>query len=195
MIPVASFLKDFSECPPKSVGISAEDIAEMSAQLDAAREEGRLAGREEAQAEAIAHLAQREAEFATQVRAQREVWCANESAVLADAINKGLEGLHDAVVVQVASALKPFLTEEVRKKAVAELAVAVGALLAKEPDVGLEVVGPADLVKSLEGKLSSHAGSISYASASFCEVEVKVGPTVIATRIGAWIDKINEACP
>lgn len=196
MIPVAAFLKDFSECPPKPAGISAEEIAEMSAQLiDAAREEGRSTGREEAQAEADVRLAQREAEFAAQIRTQREVWCASESAVLADAISKGLEGLHDAVMGQVAQTLKPFLIEEVRKKALAELAIAVGALLAKEPDVGLEVVGPSDLVKSLEAKLAGHAGSISYAGANFCEVEVKAGPAVIATRIGAWIEKINEACP
>lgn len=196
MMPVSALLRDFSERPPEPAGISSEAVAEMSAQLvEAAREEGRLAGMEEAQAQADARLAQREAEFAAQLRGQREAWCASESAVLAEAITKGLEGLHDAVMAQVAQTLKPFLVEEVRQKALAELAIAVGAMLAKEPDVGLEVVGPSDLVKALEGKLTAHAGSISYASASFCEVEVKAGSSVIATRIGAWLDKINEACP
>ena len=52
-----------------------------------------------------------------------------------------------------------------------------------------------DLVKALELKLSDHAGAVSFASANFCEVEVKAGQAVLTTRIGAWLAKIDEACP
>ena len=196
LIPVSAILKDFSECPPEPVGISHEAFEEMSAPLiAAAREEGRQAGREEALAEAEAQIAEREAQFAAQLAAAREAWVASESKVLAEQINKGFAGLHDTVLAQVGQVLKPFLVEEVRQKAIAELAIAVGSLLSKEPDVGLEIAGPADLVKCLEGKLVDHADAVSTASANFCEVEVKVGSTVVATRIAAWLERINEACP
>lgn len=192
VMPVAAFLKDFSEHVPAAV--SAEDQAEITAQaLDAARAEGQQAGYEQAQAEAEARLAEREAEFAAQLTAQREAWCCAESKVLADAIRSGLEALHDEVVASIAQTLQPFLTEQVRQKALGELALAIGALLSKEPEIGLEIIGPPDLVKSLELKLSDHAGAVSFSRAGFCEVEVKAGHALLSTRIGAWLDKINEA--
>lgn len=196
LIPVSAILKDFSECPPDPVGISHAAFEEMSAPLiEAAREEGRQAGREEALAEAEAQIAEREAQFSAQLAAAREAWVASEGKVLAEHINKGFAGLHDAVLSQVAQVLKPFLVEEVRQKAIAELAIAVGGLLSKEPEVGLEIAGPADLIKCLEAKLLDHAGAVSTASADFCEVEVKAGSTVVSTRISAWLDRINEVCP
>lgn len=201
VMPVAHFLKDFSDMSlPEPAGPSAEELAEESAQaVEAARAEGHEAGREEglaeARAEADARLAEQEAEFERRLAQAREAWVAEEGGALAASIGKALTQIHDEMIAVTAHALKPFLTEEVRKRAVAELSRTIEDILKREPDAGIAISGPQDLLKILEVQLSEHAGAMTFTPSGSPEVEVQAGHALLSTRISAWVEKINEACP
>jgi hypothetical protein len=196
VMPVAAFLKDFSEYPPEPARLSPEEESEeRSLLVEAARAEGFQAGREDALAEAEARIAEREAEFQQKLVAAREAWSASEAAVLATSIAQGLDQVRDELIAVTARVLMPFLTEEVRKRALSELAVTIKDVLAREPGSGIVVTGPPDLLKNLELQLSEYAGAMTFTPSQSCEVEVKAGHALLSTRISAWVDKINEAGP
>lgn len=200
VMPAAAFLKDFSDYLPEPLPLTPQEQAAMHAEaLEAARAEGFQQGREEASAEADAQRMAREAEFESELEARiaaaRETWVAEQGAVLADAIARGIHDLRDAMLTTTAEVLKPFLVDSVRRKAVAELAQTIGGLLLREPEAGIAVSGPQDLLKMLELHLSEHAGALTFAVSDTPEVEVKAGHALLSTRISAWVEKINEACP
>ncbi len=198
VMPVAAFLKDFSDClpPEQPLARSPEEEAEERAQLaEAARAEGFEAGRAEALAEAEAQLAQRDAEFQQQLVAAREAWAASEATALADAMNAAIERARDEIIAVTAHVLKPFLIEQVRDKALAELSRTIEDVLRREPDAPIAISGPADLLKALEFRLSEHAGAMTFTPSSSCEVEVTAGHALLSTRLAAWVEKLNEACP
>jgi hypothetical protein len=200
VMPVAQFLKDFSEVAlPEPMGPSSEELAEERAQtVEAARAEGHEAGREEglaeARAETVTQLAEQEAEFARQLADARAAWVEQEGAQLAASIGKALTHMHDEILAVTAQVLKPFLIEEVRKRALDELSRTVEDILKREPDAGIAISGPDDLIKSLELHLSEHAGAMTFTPSQTPEVEVTAGHALLSTRISAWVDKIDEAC-
>lgn len=200
VMPVAAFLKDFSDYLPEPLPLTPEEQSAMLAEaVEAARMEGMQQGREEALAEAEAQRAAREIEFESElevkIAAAREAWAAEQGAVLAAAIEKNLGDLRDSMLAATAEALKPFLIESVRRRAVTELGRTIGDLLLREPEAGIAVSGPQDLLKSLELQLSEHAGALTFVVSDTPEVEVKAGHALLSTHISAWVEKINEACP
>ncbi|MDX2202218.1 MAG: hypothetical protein NW223_05670 [Hyphomicrobiaceae bacterium] len=199
VMPVAQFLKDFSDVPLSApVGPSPEELAEeRAAAVEAARAEGHEAGREEglteARAEAEARLAEQEQDFAQRLAEARATWVASEGAQLAASIGKALTHIHDEIIAVTAEVLKPFLVEAVRKQALAELSRTVEDILKREPEAGIAISGPEDLIRSLEVALSEHAGAMTFTPSQTMEIEVKAGHALLSTRIAAWVEKINEA--
>lgn len=197
VMPVAQFLRDFSDVPVvESVGPSPEEIAEEKAiAVEAARAEGLEAGLAQAQAETDARLAAQEEDFTRRLAEARAAWVAEEGAQLAASIGRALTKLHDELIAVTAQVLQPFLVEEVRKRAVEELSRTVEDILKREPDAGIAISGPEDLIRSLELHLSEHAGAMTFTPSSAPEVEVRAGHALLSTRISAWVEKINEAAP
>lgn len=199
VMPVARFLKDFSDVSlPAPPGPSLEELAEERAQaVEAARAEGHEAGRAEGLAEARAEtdalLAQQEADFARRLAEARQAWVDQEGSALAASIGKALTRIHDDVLSATADVLKPFLVEAVRQRALAELSRTIEDILKREPDAGIAISGPEDLLKALEVQLSEHAGAMTFTPSSSPEVEVQAGHALLSTRISAWADKIHEA--
>lgn len=197
VMPVAGFLKDFSDYVPVVVDTAADYAPELAAdyaeQIEAARAEGITQGREEARAEMEAHIAEIEAGFEARLVQEREAWAERDGSRLAAAMLQGLEGVREEVVAATAQVLKPFLVEAVRQKALTELARAIDDLLLRDPEAGMVITGPADLLKVLELNLSERAGSFTFKPGDTAEVEVKAGAALLSTRIGSWAEKIGEA--
>jgi hypothetical protein len=198
VMPVAAFLKDFSDYVPVDVDApiafaSESEPVDYTEQVEAARAEGIAQGHEEARAEMEARFAELEAAFEARLVQEREAWAQHDGSRLAAAMLQGLEGVRDEVVAATAHVLKPFLIESVRQKALAELSRAIEDLLLRDPEAGMVISGPQDLLKVLEVRLSERAGSFTFKPGETPEVEVKAGPALLSTRIAAWVEKINEA--
>jgi hypothetical protein len=194
VMPVAAFLKDFSDCLPEAVGFSHEETPEERAEaIEAARLEGMAQGRDEVTAEMDARLAEQEAAFEVRLAQARQDWATRDGARLAAAMLQGLDGMRDDVLAATAEALKPFMIESVRQKAVAELSRAIDDMLLRDPEIGIVISGPEDLLKVVEERLSERAGSFTFKPAESAEVEVKAGAALLSTRIAPWVEKIKEA--
>lgn len=197
VMPVAGFLKDFSDYVPV-VETALEYMPEAepvdyTEQLDAARADGVAQGREEARAEMEARFAELEAAFEARLQQEREAWAQRDGARLAAAMLQGLEGVREDVIAATAQGLKPFLVESVRQRALAELSKAIEDLLLRDPEAGMVISGPKDLLDVLEVHLAERAGSFTFKPSETPEVEVKAGAALLSTRIAAWVEKINEA--
>lgn len=205
VMPVAGFLKDFSDYVPVGVdgphyaaGVGSAEVLE---QVETARAEGHAEGhaeglaqgRDEMRAEMEARLGEIEAAFEARLVQEREAWAQRDGARLAAAMLQGLEGVREEVIAATAQVLKPFLIEKVREKALSELARAIDDLLLRDPEAGMVISGPQDLLHVLELQLSERAGAFTFKAADTAEVEVKAGPALLSTRMAAWIEKINEA--
>jgi hypothetical protein len=200
VMPVASFLKDFSSYVPEPVEFSADSPLLQSPEpvdnteaIEAARAEGVAQGREEALAEMQSRFAELEAAFEARLAQEREAWAADHGAKLAGAMLAGLDAVRDEVIGATAQVLKPFLVEAVRQKALAGLARTIDDMLLRDPETGFVISGPEDLLKALELRLSERAGNFTFKPSDSPEIEVKAGAALLATRIASWVEKINEA--
>jgi len=198
VMPVAGFLKDFSDYVPVVVDAPMEYAPEpepidISEQLEAARAEGIAQGREEARAEMESRFAELETAFEARLAQEREAWVQRDGSRLAAAMLQGLEGVREDVVAATAQVLKPFLIETVRQRALSELSRAIEDLLLRDPDTGMVISGPRDLLAVLELHLAERAGSFIFKVSETPEVEVKAGAALLSTRMAAWVEKINEA--
>lgn len=198
VMPVAGFLKDFSDYVPAVVDTAMDfapeaDPVDVTEQIEAARAEGVAQGHEEARAEMEARFAELEAAFEARLAQERDAWAQHDGARLAAAMLQGLDGVREDVVAATAQVLKPFLIDSVRQKAVAELSRAIEDLLLRDPEAGMVISGPKDLLDVLEVHLNERAGSFTFKPSEIPEVEVKAGAALLSTRIAAWVEKINEA--
>lgn len=198
VMPVAGFLKDFSDYVPVVVETALDFVpeaepADVTERIEAAHAEGIAQGREDARAEMEARFAELEAGFEERIQKEREVWAQRDGARLAAAMLQGLDGVREDVVAATAQVLKPFLIESVRQKALAELSRAIEDLLLRDPEAGMVISGPKDLLDVLELHLNERAGSFTFKPSETPEVEVKAGAALLSTRIAAWVEKINEA--
>lgn len=198
VMPVAGFLKDFSDYlpvvgdAPMEYAHEAEPV-DYTEQIEAARADGIAQGRDEVRAEMEARFAELEAAFDARLAQERDAWAQRDGARLAAAMLQGLDGVREEVVAATAQVLKPFLVESVRQKALLELSRAIEDVLLRDPDTGMVISGPKDLLAVLELHLNERAGSFTFKPCDTAEVEVKAGAALLSTRMAAWVEKINEA--
>jgi hypothetical protein len=89
--------------------------------------------------------------------------------------------------------LKPFLATEMHRRAIADLAESLTALRTQENTSHISVSGAADLLEALRVRLEGKLENITYRQSDACDVRVTVGQTVLETRVGAWMARIEEA--
>jgi uncharacterized protein (UPF0218 family) len=85
--------------------------------------------------------------------------------------------------------------DEVQKRAVAELASALEALMANGDFTKLTVTGPEDLLKMLSSRLTVKIGNVVFTPATGCDLHIIADQTVLETRIGAWASAIQGGTP
>jgi hypothetical protein len=169
----------------------AEELIEnQAAELEAAREEGRI----EAQAAAQAHLEMTLQElgldFERRLAEARAAWVAEESAKLSLALTNALTQLEDLVTSSVEAILRPFVIAALRLQIIDELASNVSVLLANDCPL-IEISGAADIVAALQEKFSPAQLTIDYRPDESTDVRIVAGHTVIESQLSAWIKRFD----
>lgn len=163
-----------------------ETPEERAALIADAEARGREQGLAEARAEALAAMeAEREA-FAARLKEERTRWCESEADRLSSAFTAALSALDADLTQRIGRLLVPVLTDALRRRAMDELAVSLGRLLADPGHAAIRVSGPEDLLDALREKLGPLAGPVTFEPGEAPEVAVVADRTVMETRLAAW---------
>jgi hypothetical protein len=198
-LPVAFYLKELSGETSRRGGrgfgtLGPGEASDLDVRLDDAHARGVLEGRAAAQVEHAAAAAAQEALFEQRLVSERQTWAAEHGGLLAEQIAAAFEEIEHRVANQVSEILKPVLSEQVRLKAVEELARSLNGMLAKGEYAKVTISGPADLLARMEERLAGGGhGGLSFAAAEGADITVSADDTILATRIGSWADVIAGA--
>lgn len=168
--------------PAPSSDRIAEAVA-MARQEAEAVQEARLAAlREEHRAEVEAQLAE-----------ARRVWLDEQSEPLTARIGSAFADLETSLADAMTRVLAPFLATVARRRAVDDLVATLGSLLRGPGQRAVRISGPDDLLALVETRLGPLAGAVEFVAADGVDVTVVADRSIIATQIGAWVDRLwNE---
>ena len=199
--PLAHFLVDFGKPPIAAAagGLTsfAPSAEEIESQIEDARaaalEEGRAAGRMEAQ-EAAAEALSQQAAAAEEAFAQaRAAWVAEQADALSARVAEGLSELEQRIAALIAQCLRGVVLDAVAAPAIEALAQALRDHLNDERHVVLRVSGPRDLTEALRSRLAPTIASMDCIEADQPDITVTLGDTILETRLAAWRTALNEA--
>jgi hypothetical protein len=159
---------------------------------EAAHAKGFESGKAAAEAQLAGKLEELDAFHRQELSSAREAWTLLESGRLAEQLLKGLDDLEARLAETTARILKPFLAAELYKRAIGDLAESLTALRQENAAV-ISVAGAADLLEGLRARLDGKLDNIAYHPSQACDVRVTVGQTVLETRVGAWMARIEGA--
>jgi hypothetical protein len=199
---LADMLADFGKRPqqphraaPSEVGASAKPdkpepdietlLAEERARAEktvteklAAEHEAALAALREAHAAQIAEIERRHGEEA--------------GARIEAALGEIEARVAETVTGTVARILGPIVSEEVLKRSIDELAVAIGEALEDADAVTIRVSGPSSLFAALAEKLGEKSKHLRHREADGIDLTVDVNGSLIETRLTEWQAIVNE---
>lgn len=167
--------------------------ASKAGMLDEAHAKAFASGKAAAEAQTAAKLEEREASHRRELASAREAWTQQEGGRLAEQLVKGLEELEARLADTMARILEPFLAAELRRKAIADLVESLSALRAQDKAAVVGVSGPPDLLDALRARLEGRLDNVTYHPGQVNEVRVTLGQTILETRVGAWLTRIEEA--
>ena len=183
-------LKRSSPTPQAEPAETPEERAAALAEAEArGREEGLAQARAEAQ---VQHEAEREA-FAARLAEERARWCEGEAERLAEGFSAALRALDADLTQRIGRLLVPVLSDALRRRAMDELGVALGRLLAEPGQAAIRVSGPEDLLDALCERLGSQAEGVTFDPGAAPEVSVVADQTVMETRLAAWTRLLTAA--
>lgn len=151
-------------------------------------EEGKAAGR----AEIDAKLEEQRQYLEKQHELERLTWASREASKLTAQLRDGLGKIAEAVTTQTARILKPFLIEQIRAQAIAELHAVLEVILTKGEGISLKISGPEDLLQLLREKLPSQGIAVEFVPSTGVDLCVTAGQTILETRLAAWMAKFDE---
>ena len=194
-LPVAYYLKELSGEQPRHVwrGLvaSADAKSDLDVELSDAHARGVLEGRAAAQVEFDSVTATRAVAFEQKLDAERETWAADEGERLSLMISSGMEDLENRISGIVSEVLRSFVGERVREKALEELSQTLNAMLTKGEYAKVIVSGPADLTTEVKRRLNADVTGVTFVEAEGVDLVVNADDTILATRIGTWIEAIG----
>jgi hypothetical protein len=200
-VPAASYLADFGcravvdahLAPGSDADRAAASAAEVGARIEAAHASGFEDGKAALRAELERKLeAQRVANDA-RLASERQAWVSAEAGKLAERLTVGLTELEGRIADTLARILQPFLGAELRRRAIGELRAELEALLRKHPGIECIVSGPEDLLDELRRHLAGKTLTVTYRIAEGVDLRVEAGQTVLETRLGVWLARMQEA--
>ena len=188
-LPVAGYLIEFG-AKPRAGGTPAEDTA---APIDDAFRRGLAEGKAAARSECEAELERRSEEHAQQLAKERRDWAAETGEKLAGQLIAGLGSVEAKIAGSVAHVLEPFLIAELRRQTIDELVGITRELMSKDPGISMEISGPDDLLQVLRDRLAGEARNVRFSAGEGSDVRVCADQTILETRLGAWMARIEEA--
>lgn len=198
-VPIARYLleldagDDARAVPASRPSAGKPSPASKTAVLDEAHAKGVETGKAAAEALVAGKLEQLETAHRTQLASAREAWARQEGERLADQLGTGLEALEVRMAESTARILKPFLAAELQRKAIADLGETLMVLRAQDRAAVISVCGAADLLDAMRARLEGRLDNVAYHPNQVSDVRVTIGETVLETRIGAWMARIEEA--
>ncbi len=194
--PIGHYLLELDDADGPTASVRRAAVPPMAARsnpIEAAHAKGFESGKAAAEAQLASKLEESEALHRTTLAAAREAWTRDESGRMAEEFAKGLHDLEQRLADATARILKPFLAAQLRKRAIAELADSLAVLRARDEGATICVAGAPDLLDALRARLDGSLGNITYRPNTASDVRVAVGQTVLETRVGAWMARIEEA--
>jgi hypothetical protein len=161
--------------------------------IDEAHAKGFESGKAAAEAQMAAKLEEREVAHRQELSSARAAWVQLESGALAEQLARGLQELEARLAEATARILRPFLGAELQRRAIADLVESLTALRAQEKAATICISGAADLLEALRAQLAGKVDNVDYRPSQSCDMHVTFGQTVLETRIGAWMARIEEA--
>jgi flagellar biosynthesis/type III secretory pathway protein FliH len=163
--------------------------------IDAAREEGRAAGLEEARtqcaADYAAELAAAHARFGAELTAARESWAHEEGAHLREQLAAAMLAMEERLADSVARVLRPFIVAALRRQMIDKLIENVRTIAGSAEKIAIEIAGPADLIEILRTQLEGVPAAFKYVMQDGVDVSVVADQTSIGTQLKAWTDLIG----
>jgi hypothetical protein len=173
------------ESPPAGEPVKPEDISVKLAEAYAhGREEGRAEGRLEASDRHAVELAAAREQAETQQRELR----LNEYAELEGAIRSGVKQIEDNVGGAVTRILAPFLSQQVVKRAVEELAKAIARISASNSPGLIKIRGPERVLALLRQRIVDLPIEVDYVEDDGVETVVEANATRIVAELRPWAE-------
>ncbi len=188
-LPAAGYLVEFGAKSSRPGGAAAE----VAARIDEAYARGLAEGKAAARSECEAEIKRRSEEMAQQLVGERAAWVAETGEKLAGQLAVAARSAEESVANSLAAVLKPFLVAELRRQALEEVAGIVRGLVSKASGISMEIHGPEDLLAVLQAKLGPDAANVRFCAGAGSDVRVTADQTILETRLGAWVAKIEEA--
>jgi hypothetical protein len=173
------------ESPPAGEPVKPEDSAVKLAEAYArGRDEGRLEERLEASdRNAVELAAARE-----QAEKQHREFRLNEYAELEGAIRSGIKLIEDDVGGAITRILAPFLSQQVVKRAVEELAKAIGRISSSNSPGLIKIRGPGRVLALLRQRIVDLTIEVDYVEDDGVETVVEANATRIVAELRPWAE-------
>ena len=173
------------ELPPAGEPVKPEDVSTRLAEAYArGREEGLAQGRSEASDRHAAELAAAR----EQAETQRQEFHISEYMEFEVAIRSGLRQIEHSVGATVTRILRPFLSEQLVKRAVDDLSKAVARLCAGGPPGLVKIRGSQRMLAPLRERLVGLPIEVEYVEDEGVEAVVEASATQIVAELGPWAE-------
>jgi hypothetical protein len=174
---------------PAIAAVVAAETAQRA--IDDAYVRGVEDGRTAAEAELPGHLERQKQQLEQSFADSRAAWCSEEGERIAEQCKTAILAMEERIAQATARALRPFLTEAVRTRAIDELRATLNDLVARSPGIPLELSGPEDLITAVRAGLAATGTEVSLVPNEASDVQVKAGGSILETRIAAWLEQIE----
>jgi flagellar biosynthesis/type III secretory pathway protein FliH len=196
-VPAARYLTEFGiEGATGAIGpgdANGSPKATARDKLEEAFARGVESGRAATQEETEAKLAGQQTLFAKRLELERQKWAIGTGDKLATTLARGLLDLESRIADSVARVLRPFLEAELHRQSIAELQSSLGALVATEAGVSLQISGPADVLDVLRTQLKDKKPPAVFEVTDDSDVRIVAGQAVLETHLKDWMGKVEEA--
>jgi hypothetical protein len=160
----------------------------MSVKLADAYARGREQGLAEGRVEASDRHAAELVAAHEQAETQRQAFQLNECAALEGAIRTGIKEIEDTVGGAVTRILAPFLSQQVVKRAVDELAMAIGRISASASPGLIKIRGPERVLALLRQRIVDMPIEVEYLKDDGAETVVETNATRIVAELRPWAE-------
>jgi hypothetical protein len=173
------------QSPPPGEPVKTEDMSVKIAEAHACgREEGLAEGRLDASERHAAELAAARQQAETQQQAFR----LNEYAEIESTVRSGLRQIESDIGAAVARILAPFLSQQILKRAVDELAQAVTRVSSSASPGLIRIRGPERVLTLLRQRVADLPIEVEFAEDSGVETVVEANSTRIVTELRPWAE-------
>lgn len=198
---LADYLTDFGAAPAAARTVEVIAISPQPAQpapvdvgaivaAEVARAENRL--RAELSDATEAALSMERARHEVQVAQMQAAFGAEAGAKIVTAVAEAEARLTSLTSASAARILSTFLSDELVRRSVDQLALRIREAVADRDVVRIKVSGPRSMLDRLEATLGPLAGQCDFSEADAPDVTVSVDGTLFETRLAEWAAQIGE---